>query len=405
MDEESQLTDVVEIHRVNKTLLIFIDGLGYDLAEDCSFTLNLSNEPVRLTPALGYSSAQQSIMWSGKMPSETGRWSELVYSPEASPWWWLGSKYLRYLDELMAGAPHRIRTLYEIIARESINLMSGWIRPHHLYDAFAVPVSKLSYFTPYVLDIHQPGCLGETETLFDILGSRGVNYRYIGFPNVKEDHEVYAKGMDAILENDVIILGFTELDSIEHHYGVDSKEVQDKLGELSVYIDNLIEHFASNNANGGVIVFSDHGMSEVKSSVDVQGIVKDLDLREGRDYLSFYDATMARFWLFSEAAESMIPELLRTIEDGGILEDEELRALGLNFGDDAFGDLIFLVDEGVVVSPNYFQGRTVPQGMHGYHPSYLSQHAFLMKNGEPMARSTISMDEVFDIFIKVLGIK
>ncbi|MCW3990661.1 MAG: alkaline phosphatase family protein [Candidatus Bathyarchaeota archaeon] len=389
---------------MNKTLIVFIDGLGYDRVNDSSFTLNLSNEPIRLTPALGYSSAQQSIMWTGKMPSETGRWSELAYFPESSPWWWLGSRYLRYLDELVARAPRKFRSLYEIVARETIRFLSGWIRPFRSYDAFAVPVSKLSYFAPYESDIHQPGCLGETETLFDILRSRGVNYHYIGYPDVKEDHEVHGKGMEAIVENDVIILGFTELDSIEHHHGVDSREARDKLGELNAFINDLIERFESSNPGGTVIVFSDHGMSEVKHSIDVQGRVKDLDLGDGRDYLSFYDATMARFWFYTEAAESMITELLRTIKGGMILEDEELRALGLDFSDDAFGDLIFLVDEGIVVSPNYFQGRTVPRGMHGYHPRNPGQHAFLVKNGEPLPRSTISMDEVFDIFIQALGI-
>ena len=45
-----------------KTLIIIIDALGYDLLDQISFSFSLPNEPVRLVPPYGFGEA--ALMWS-----------------------------------------------------------------------------------------------------------------------------------------------------------------------------------------------------------------------------------------------------------------------------------------------------------------------------------------------------
>jgi hypothetical protein len=53
--------------------------------------------------------------------------------------------------------------------------------------------------------------------------------------------------------------------------------------------------------------------------------------------------------------------------------DEELKELGTYFPDHAFGELIFLAKEGVLIVPSHMGERPI-RAMHGYHPS--EKHSF-----------------------------
>jgi hypothetical protein len=82
---------------------------------------------------------------------------------------------------------------------------------------------------------------------------------------------------------------------------------------------------------------------------------------------------MARFWFFNDRSRKQIVECLNQIPEGRILPDEELKALGTYFPDRAFGELIFLVKEGVLIVPSHMGERPI-RAMHGYHPS--DKHSF-----------------------------
>jgi hypothetical protein len=55
------------------------------------------------------------------------------------------------------------------------------------------------------------------------------------------------------------------------------------------------------------------------------------------------------------------------------MPDDELKRLGTYFPDGAFGELIFLVKEGVLIVPSHMGERPI-RAMHGYHPS--EKHSF-----------------------------
>ena len=102
------------------------------------------------------------------------------------------------------------------------------------------------------------------------------------------------------------------------------------------------------------------------------------------DYLVVYDSTMARFWFFNEKAREAIHDRLQNLPCGQIMPDEELYRLGVMFSDRRFGELIFVLHPGWLLSQSDFNGKGwMPNGMHGYHPEDPWSDAVFLSNSEP----------------------
>ena len=64
--------------------------------------------------------------------------------------------------------------------------------------------------------------------------------------------------------------------------------------------------------------------------------------------------------------------------------DDEREALGVRFRDRRYGDLVFLLDPGWILSSNGFNAPGwMPSGMHGYHPDDPYSEAIFLSNQEP----------------------
>ncbi|HYW68735.1 MAG TPA: hypothetical protein VE960_03955, partial [bacterium] len=101
----------------------------------------------------------------------------------------------------------------------------------------------------------------------------------------------------------------------------------------------------------------------------------------GRDYTVFYDSTMARFWFANEAVRADIVDALSTVDCGAILSDDDLRSEGVFFEDRRFGELVFLMDPGVLVVPSHM-GASAPAGMHGFTPEHPDSYAVIMSSSK-----------------------
>ena len=108
-----------------------------------------------------------------------------------------------------------------------------------------------------------------------------------------------------------------------------------------------------------------------------------------RHCMSAFDSTMARFWVDDPAVENKIRNVLEQCPAGRILPEEELKSLGVYFADHRYGDLIFLMDPGTLIFPNWF-GKYAPKGMHGFHPDDSHTDAVFMSNvGDYAPRSIL----------------
>ena len=127
-----------------------------------------------------------------------------------------------------------------------------------------------------------------------------------------------------------------------------------------------------------ILVIGDHGMMEVKQHIDILSELKKLSVTLEKDFLVFLDSTMARFWFFSERAEDLITDMLDDLEGGHIISQQEKDKYHLNYSHNKFGDIIFLVDPGVLIFPNFYQNRKPVKGMHGYAPETPEQQSALL---------------------------
>ena len=126
-------------------------------------------------------------------------------------------------------------------------------------------------------------------------------------------------------------------------------------------------------------VFSDHGMANCDRLVDLKAVIEALPVRMGHDYAVVYDSTRARFWFFNDRARQLVTAALRGVPEGRIVPDAELGALHALFEDRFFGELIFLVREGVLIVPSHMGERPI-RAMHGYHPTEPQSYAALLTN-------------------------
>ena len=125
-----------------------------------------------------------------------------------------------------------------------------------------------------------------------------------------------------------------ELDKIAHEYGIKSEQTINAIKRVDDRISK--EDFD--------IIFSDHGMIDVKKTISVP-------LNEN----CFIDSDMARYWGDKEELTEIKKKL--PMKDGKIV----------NWKNKSYGDLIFIVKPGILILPNYWQGDKPAKAMHGYY--------------------------------------
>jgi predicted AlkP superfamily pyrophosphatase or phosphodiesterase len=191
------------------------------------------------------------------------------------------------------------------------------------------------------------------------------------------------------------------MDALLHQVGKESSEVDTKMAWYEAQLRQVMAEAAEHYREVRMFVCSDHGMATVHSHVDLMGRVEDLGLDFGRDYVATYDSTMGRFWFFNDRARSRVETLLGSIPEGRILPSEELKELGCAFEGNQYGELIFLMNPGVLIVPSHM-GLTPITGMHGYHPDDPDSDASLLSN-VPVSEAIKGIPDVFRLMRSEAG--
>ena len=169
------------------------------------------------------------------------------------------------------------------------------------------------------------------------------------------------------------------LDSVGHKCGPESKEMLCALKELDSDLESFYDAIDQTEHNAVVAFCGDHGMSPVVAYINIQEAIESLRekslLRAG--VRMFLDSTMARFWFDDEVTDDLnlvISEITARFGDlGFFVKREQYTEFGIP-DMDMYGSLLWICNDGVVISPDYFNGRDKKVlGMHGYRPSG-SQH-------------------------------
>ncbi|MBL9127698.1 MAG: alkaline phosphatase family protein [Verrucomicrobiales bacterium] len=351
-------------------LFVMIDACGWEILRRHSFLERTAPTRKRLRSVFGYSSTCVPSILSGRWPSEHRNWCYFVYDPPRSPFRSL--RPLRWLPPALTRRRFFRRWLARFVRarlgfRGYFDLYNIPFRYIHLFD-FTEKRSPLA-----------PAGMNRGSNIFDFLAVRDIPYFVT---DTARSEEANRDALLADIRAERIEFAFqywAGLDGLLHRVGNQSPEIADRLHLYQDWIERILAEAKEHYREVHLYVFSDHGMANCDRMLDLKGRIDALPARMERDYAVVYDSTMARFWFFDPAARESITAELRRIPEGRILSDDELEGLHARFEDRYFGELVFLVEEGVLIVPSHMGERPI-RGMHGYHPDAPQSFAALLTN-------------------------
>lgn len=352
-------------------LFIMIDACGWEIIKTRPWFLQrAAPHRRRLESVFGYSSTCVPSILSGRWPDEHHNWCYFIHDPEGSPF--ASLRWLRWIPKALTSRRLVRRHLTKWVKRSLgfqgyFDLYNIPFRHIHLYD-FTEKKSPL-----------KPKGMNRGENIFDQLEAQSVPY-FVTDPDLSE--EANRDRLNTDISAGSIRFAFqywAGLDGLLHRVGNQAAEIDPKLAEYEAWITRTLELARQNYDSVTLHVFSDHGMANCDTHLDVAARINSLGLQPGTDYNVVYDSTMARFWFFNEEARQRVTTALNKVPEGRIVPDSELKAMRAHFEDGRFGQLIFLVEEGTLIVPSHMGERPI-KAMHGYHPNAPQSYATLFSS-------------------------
>jgi hypothetical protein len=371
-------------------LFIMVDACGWEIVREDPFLAACAPHRKKLRSVFGYSSTCIPSILSGRWPVQHRNWCYFVYDPERSPFRSL--RHFRWLP--------RAVTSRRIFRRWLTRFVKVRLNFRGYFDLYNIPFKHISLydFTEKKSPL-RPNGMNRGENIFDVLEKQGIPY-FVSDP-ARSESENLAENVQQIRKEqvDFAFLYWPELDGLLHRAGNDSPEIGPKLRQYERWIQELLVAAENHYADVHLYVFSDHGMANCDELLDLRSMIDALPARMAKDYAVVYDSTMARFWFFNDAARAAITNCLKTVEQGRILPDAELETLQTLFPDRYFGQLIFLVNEGVLIVPSHMGERPL-RAMHGYHPSDKHSYAALFTNQGPIPDEVQALPDIFRLMTR-----
>ena len=356
----------------NRTLSLFImvDACGWEIVKNDPFLKEVAPHRTKLESVFGYSSTCVPSIVSGRWPDEHRNWCYFVHDPKRSPFRFL--RWLRWLPKAV--------TSRRIVRRALTRLVKSRLGFKGYFDLYNIPFQHIDQFdfTEKKSPL-QAGGMNRGSNIFDKLKEEGVPHFVSDPDRSEEENRAALESQVCSGEIEFAFMYWAGLDGLLHRVGNDSPEVPAKLRHYERWIADLAAKAKERYDEVKLYVFSDHGMANCDEHLDLKAVIDALPLRFGKDYAAVYDSTMARFWFFNEAARDQITAALGAVRQGRVLPAEELKRLRTHFEDHQFGELIFLVKEGVLIVPSHMGERPI-RAMHGYHPEDAHSYATLFTN-------------------------
>jgi hypothetical protein len=358
-------------------IFVLIDALGWKFLEGRDFLSDLLPYRQPLRTVLGFSSGAIPTMLTGLPPAETGHWNLFYYDPQGSPFRWL--HHFRFLPDRLLD--HRVtRKLLKEMGRHVLGMGRNF--------ECCVSPRLLPWFNFIERrDIYSPGGIAGAKSVFDLLLERGIPHRVYTYHHFS-DEEILRRALRDVEESDArfFFVYLCEMDHLLHEQWRNPVPLEMRLDWYACRLRWLFQAARQIDPEATFTVTSDHGMTPVGGHYDLVKDIVALGLKMPEDYLAVYDSTMARFWFFSEHGRQAIVDLLGAVSCGRVLTDDELRQLGIFYPDRRYGQIIFLLNPGLLLARSDFNGpKWMPAGMHGYHPDDPHSDAVFLSSHEPPA--------------------
>jgi hypothetical protein len=380
-----------------KALFYFVDGFAWDYlnARAGHFTATDWLQARPLETVLGYSSSIVPVLISGKLPAQTGIWTE-YYRDDRRPSA-IGAVARR---ASAVGTPLNMARLVAFrFARKA-----GWQGAHRL----RIPLELSHHFRRHSIDyMRMPPCALPVPTIVDVCAGHGLRMSFSFIGGEKDAADALAAARRDVDDVDVFFLYDCTVDHAGHAHGPNATVLGPYLDRVAATLGGMRDIVEPKNSLE-TLVFSDHGMTAVERSFDIFSALQ--PLRIGRDFLAFPDSTFARFWYQSEQARKQVRDALCDAPGSFLTEAEAVR-YGVPYPDDRYGEDVLIADEGVVfhpsyISPSFFRTSFPDQGMHGYRPEARSADGVVLYSGsvlEGELASRVPAAAVFELMSTILG--
>lgn len=362
-------------------MFVLIDALGWEYIKNRNFLADFLPCRKKLSTILGFSCAAIPSILSGQYPDEHGQWNLFYYSPETSPFRW--TRRLPLFDNGFVG-----RVMRKIIEEASKKMLKS----DGFFESYLVPLPLLHLF-----DISERGNiytergLNRVPSIFDWMREKEICNRVYNYRQGSDMNLInYAINDIAAGIADVFFIYLSQMDSYLHENCLDDEYIDARLIQYQNGLELLYKTAEKTGKEVIMHCFSDHGMVSTKKTINLIAKIEESGLKQPNDFLAMYDSTMGRFWCFSKKAKNIILNILEDIEEGHVLNENELREQHIWFKDNLYGEIIFLLKPGILIEPSYM-GRKAPAGMHGCHPNDPYCDAMIMSNQDiQLARGDIT---------------
>ena len=341
-------------------IFMFSDALGYEIVQRYRF---MTDEfPVRLPvrTQFGYSSTCVPTILTGEPPTRHGHFS-FFYRPHGMKSPFSCFSFLHpFLHPSLVFDNHRIRHRMSVFLQRHLGF-TGY------FNLYRVPYARLPFFDYCEKqDIFAPHGLAPVKNLRDVLTESGVPF-HISDWHLSDDRNLeIARALLEEERTEFYFIYTAGLDSMLHFHVHEPDVVAAALESFAGKMRTLLATARAHCRDLDFCIFSDHGMTQLKGSVDLKSKLEALPLKFGTDYVACYDSTMLRVWFLKPEARNPITDAVAGAP-GHWLSPDEKSALHVDFSDAAYGDEIFLVDPGIQIVPSDMGAKPIP-GMHGFSP-------------------------------------
>ena len=351
-------------------LCIFIDALNPSYLQHMPFLNSMREESLHgfLEVPLGYTGIIASFM--------TGLWPDKhkifdLFVPDKEVKKKIKSKYLLGAKRLLQGN----RLFYT---------------PSKL--------KAMDYFKPSLnKNWAQKNCLSHL-TIFDFLEKNRKSFEVIDWPNHFKNRKgsiLFSKSYPSALQlakkskADFVFVHFLDLE-LAHKTGVESQEIIHVARE----IDGAVRQLWEKDEN--ILIFSDHGMDDIKKEVNILSEIKKVGLKFGEDFIYIIGSTTVEFWFKNENARERITKMLGELDYGKIIDQKEFHL-------DTDSDIIFLAPLEMGFYPNFFSNQHF-KAMHGWNPK-IQKTYYILKNSFKKGEKDARIVDFFPTILKLMNLQ
>lgn len=388
---------------MNSIIIFFLDAvrLDYINSKDTPFLCKISTSGISgpLKTIWGFSGIAATI-FSGTHPKKHGVWTQYI-SSQSSIFKWIEpfSPIMDRVDNRIRN--HNLKKVFRLAFLQSSRFL---YRMSYYPGVHEVPFKILSKFDFSMRkNLYEPNAF-PVPSLFDILRQSEINFSIMDYPLMGSDYGVVKKILKMRKFPKIIYVRLMDLDETTHKFGVYSKERIMKLRETDKYVETITKHIERMGTNPIVVIFADHGFFDVTKKLDVLDTVRKTGLKEGKDFTVFLDSTMARFWGDYSALEKIHMSLIDK-KGGKFFTKSDFDKYNLPTSNN-YGNLVYVVNPGILISPNYYQGFSQVKSMHGYDPNIPEQKTIFIMSGSGYSTKLkeSNLVDILPTILKLLGI-